>query len=144
MKLSTRTRYGIRAMFELAKNYGQGTMQLKAIAQEEEISVKYLEQLISSLKAAGLVNSVRGVKGGYVLARPPSQIKISDCYNCLEGPVSIIDCVDNKEACLRSGDCVARLLWSEIQASIRTILESTTLQDLVDKTQKGKILYYNI
>jgi len=144
MKLSTRTRYGIRAMFELAENYGKGPLQLKEIARDQEISVKYLEQLMAVLKAAGFVRSARGFKGGYVLAKPPSQIKVSDCFDCLEGPVITTDCVDNRNSCSRSTNCVARLLWAEVQIAVRTILDSTTLQDLVDKTKKNKIFNYSI
>lgn len=144
MKLSTRTRYGIRAMLELAENYGKKPLPLKDIARQQEISVKFLEQIMTVLRAAGLVKSVRGFKGGYSLAKDPNQIKISDCFDCLEGPVAIIDCIDNKNSCHRSPDCVARLLWSQIQASIRNILESTTLQDLVEKKKEIKVPLYNI
>ena len=141
MKLSTRTRYGVRAILELAKNYGKKPMQLKAIARNQEISVKYLEQLITVLKSAGLVKSVRGIKGGYVLAKPPGEIKVSDCFDCLEGSVKIIECIENKNSCSRSSDCVARLLWAEVQAGIRTILSTTTFQDLLEK---NKVINYEI
>ena len=133
MKLSTRTRYGVRAMLELAENYNKKPLHLNVIARNQEISVKYLEQLMTVLKAAGFVRTVRGSKGGYVLAKSPSRIKISDCFDCLEGHVITTDCVDNKKYCSRSTDCVTRLLWAEIQNAVRTILESTTLQDLVEK-----------
>lgn len=133
MKLSTRTRYGIRAMLELAENYGKGPLQLKTIAQNQEISVKYLEQLMTVLKAAGFVKSVRGSKGGHVLAKPPSQITVSECFDCLEGPVITTECVYDINSCLRSSDCVARLLWTDVQNAIRSILESTTFQDLLKK-----------
>jgi Rrf2 family cysteine metabolism transcriptional repressor len=144
MKLSTRTRYGIRAMLELAENYGNGPVQIKSIAREEEISVKYLEQLMTVLKAAGFVTSVRGFNGGYVLAKSPNQIKISDCFDCLEGPVITVDCVDDKSVCSRSNDCVARLLWAEVQGAAKAVLERTTLQDLVDRKKQNKIPQYNI
>ena len=144
MKLSTRTRYGIRAMLELALNYGKGPVQLKYIANEEEISVKYLEQLMTVLKSAGLVTSVRGFKGGHILARPPGDIKIIECFDCLEGPVMTIDCVVNKDICHRSSDCVCRGLWSEFQQAARAVLERTTLQDLVDRKKQNKTPLYNI
>lgn len=136
MKLSTRTRYGIRAMLELAENYGGKPLQLKTIAQNQEISVKYLEQLMTVLKAAGFVKSVRGSKGGYVLGKPPRQITVSDCFDCLEGPVITTECVYDKNSCSRSSDCVARLLWTEVQGAIRAVLERTTFQDLVTKKQR--------
>ena len=82
MKLSTRTRYGMRAILELAANYGKGPLQIKIIAQRQDISIKYLEQLMASLKAAELVKSVRGSKGGYILAKTPDLIRVSDCFKC--------------------------------------------------------------
>jgi Rrf2 family transcriptional regulator, cysteine metabolism repressor len=136
MKLSTRTRYGLRALLMLAENYGKGPLQIKLIARDQEISVKYLEQLLTVLKAAGLVKSIRGNKGGYVLAKPPGQIRASDCFDCLEGPVITTDCVDNEKSCPRSTDCVSRWLWAEIQNAVSTLLESTTFQDLVEKNTK--------
>ena len=144
MKLSTRTRYGVRAMLELAENYGKGPLQLKSIAREEEVSIKYLEQLMTVLKAAGLVTSVRGFKGGHILARPPGEIKVSECFDCLEGPVITVDCVEDKSICPRSNDCVARLLWAEVQYAARAVLEKTTLQDLVDRKKQHEIPQYNI
>ena len=144
MKLSTRTRYGVRAMLQLAENYGKEPLQLRIIARDQEVSVKYLEQLMTVLKAAGFVTAVRGFNGGYVLAKSPGQIRISDCFDCLEGPVITTECVDNKNSCSRSTDCVARLLWAEVKNAVRTILESTTLQDLVDRTKENKAFQYHI
>ena len=144
MKLTTRTRYGIRAILELAENYGKGPMQLKAIAQAQGLSVKYLEQLMAVLKSAGLVQSIRGSKGGYVLAKTPSQIKISDCFNCLEGPVITTECVDNNDFCPRTADCVARELWAEVQNAIMVVLQSITLQNLVDRAKNNRALDYHI
>ena len=85
MKLSTRTRYGIRAMLELAQDQGKGPLQIKVIGQRQDISIKYLEQLMAILRSSGFVRSVRGSKGGYLLAKAPNQIKISDLFFCLEG-----------------------------------------------------------
>ena len=144
MKLSTRTRYGVRAILELAENYGKGPLQLKVIAEHQEISVKYLEQLMAVLKSAGLVQSVRGSKGGYVLAKTPGQIKVSDCFNCLEGPVITTECVDNNNFCPRTADCVARRLWAEVQNAIMAVLQSITLQNLVDRAKENKVLDYHI
>ena len=144
MKLSTRTRYGIRAILELAENYGRGPLQLKAIARHQELSFKYLEQLMAVLKSAGLVQSIRGPKGGYILAKTPSQIKVSDCFNCLEGPVITTECVDNNNFCPRTADCVARQLWAEVQNAIVTVLQSITLQNLVDRAKEKQALDYHI
>ncbi len=144
MRLSTRTRYGIRAILELAENYGKGPLRLKTVAKRQEISVKYLEQLMAILKSAGIVRSVRGSKGGYVLARTPGQIKVSDCFNCLEGPVITTECVDNSSFCPRTSDCVARELWTEVQNTIMAVLQSITLQNLLDRAKGNKALDYHI
>ena len=144
MKLSTRTRYGVRAILELAENYGKGPLQLKAIARAQGLSVKYLEQLMAILKSAGLIQSVRGSKGGYVLAKTPSQIKVSDCFNCLEGPVITTECVDNNNFCPRTADCVARQLWTDVQNTVMDLLQSMTLQSLIDRARENKALTYQI
>ena len=102
MKLSTRTRYAVRAMIELAQHDAPGPLQLKIIAQRQEISVKYLEQLMAVLKAAGLVNSIRGSRGGYELARASNQITLSDILHCVEGPVATVDCVEDTNRCARA------------------------------------------
>ena len=106
MKLSTRTRYGMRAIIELAQHEGKRPLQLKAIADRQDISVKYLEQLMSLLRSAGFVRSVRGSKGGYILARPAGEIKLSEIFRCLEGPVSTTECTEDEDCCKRSADCV--------------------------------------
>ena len=144
MKLSTRTRYGIRAILELAEYYGKGPLQIRAIANSQEISAKYLEQLMALLKSAGFVRSIRGSKGGYILANAPNQIKLSDVFNALEGPVVTTECLENNSYCERVADCVARQVWVEVQEAIMTVLQSKTLQDLVDKTKDKRALYYQI
>lgn len=144
MKLSTRTRYGVRAILELAENYGKGPLQLKVIARNQELSVKYLEQLMAVLKSAGIVRSIRGARGGYVLAKLPGQVKISECFNCLEGPVITAECVENSSVCTRSLDCVAKGLWTQLQQAILGVLDSMTLQDLLDKAKGSKTLNYQI
>jgi len=144
MKFSTRTRYGIRAILELAQSGKKGPLQLKIIAQRQDISVKYLEQLMVVLKAAGFVRSIRGSKGGYVLAKAPAQIKLSDVLHCLEGTVTTVECVENKDYCVRAADCVARDLWVKVQKAIEDVLESMTLQDLVTRGEEKKALNYQI
>ncbi len=134
MRLSTRTRYAVRAMLELALNKSNAPLQLKTIAGRQDISIKYLEQLMATLKAAGFVRSVRGSKGGYILAKPPNQIKLDRVFSCLEGPLTIVECVENDNFCNRAADCTPRLLWAQLQTAIMRVLKSTTLQDLVDKT----------
>ena len=144
MKLSTRTRYGVRAILELAENYDKGPLQLKAIAEHQEISFKYLEQLMAVLKSAGIVRSVRGPSGGYVLAKSPNEINVSDCFNCLEGPVITTECVDNSSFCTRTVDCIARGLWTDVQNTVMDLLHSITLQSLIDRAEQSKTLNYNI
>ena len=144
MKLSTRTRYGFRAIMELAENYGHGPLQLNVIAQREDISLKYLEQLMALLKSAGFVRSVRGAKGGYILAKAPNQIKLSDIFNALEGPIMTVECVGDKSRCSRAVDCVTRELWIQVQEAIEKVLQSMTLQELADKARKGQTSYYQI
>ncbi len=144
MKISTRTRYGVRAVLELAISYGQGPLQLKVIAQHQDISVKYLEQIIAMLKSGGLVRSVRGAKGGYILAKSPNQIKFGDVFDCLEGSVNTVDCIENQSYCARVADCLARQVWTQVQNAINNVLQSITLQDLVAKAKDKQDLNYQI
>jgi Rrf2 family protein len=144
MKLSTRTRYGLRAILELAENYGQGPLRLRTIAERQEISVKYLEHLMSVLKSAGIVRSIRGPNGGYFLARSPNEIRVSECFNYLEGPVITSECVGNSSFCHRAGDCVVRGLWIDVQNTVMELLRSTTLQSLIDRKGENKVLDYHI
>ncbi|MBW7991793.1 MAG: Rrf2 family transcriptional regulator [Planctomycetes bacterium] len=144
MKLSTRTRYGIRAILELAENYGNGPLQLRVIAHNQGISVKYLEQLMAMLKAAGIVRSVRGSKGGYILAKSPGHVKVSECFQCLEGSVITTECVEDESFCERTNDCIARQVWTEVQKAVMGVLQSITLQNLVDRAKKNKEIHYHI
>lgn len=144
MKLSTRTRYAVRAIIELAQHEVNRPLQLKIIAQRQDISVKYLEQLMAVLRSAGFVRSVRGSKGGYVLAKAPSQIRLSDVLHCLEGPVTTVECVEDEDCCVRAADCAARQVWAQVQEAIENVLQSTTLQDVVDRAKGEKNLDYQI
>jgi Rrf2 family cysteine metabolism transcriptional repressor len=137
MKLSTRSRYGLRAALELALAYGQKPLQIKTIAKHEDISSKYLEQLMSILKTAGIVRSIRGPKGGYLLAKEPKDIKLSEVFLTLEGPILSVECLEHKEHCARCSDCVTRNVWMKIQNAMLEVLESMNMQDLVDMVEKG-------
>jgi Rrf2 family protein len=130
MKLSTRTRYGMRAIIELAQHEGKRPLQLRAIAERQDISVKYLEQLMSLLRSAGFVRSVRGSKGGYVLGRPADQIRLGEVFRSLEGPVSTTECTMDEDCCVRSADCIARDVWLQVEAAIHGVLDSITLADV--------------
>jgi len=144
MKLSTRTRYGMRAILELAENHGKGALRLKTIARHQELSVKYLEQLMAILKSAGIVRSVRGPKGGYALAKSPGQIRVSDCFICLEGPVITTECVEDDSYCARAEDCVTRQVWAQVQKAVMDVLCSMTLQNLADMASSDKDPDYQI
>lgn len=137
MRVSTRGRYGVRAMLDLALNYGKGPVPLKNVAKRQEISVKYLDQLLLSLKLVGLVRSIRGAHGGYVLAKPPSQIKLSEVIRTLEGSIAPVECLDDPGICNRVSFCATRDIWEEIRQAIDNVLESITLQDLAER-QRGK------
>ena len=132
MKLSTKVRYGLRAMIELAKQSDGQTVALRTLAQNQQISPKYLEQMAASLKIAGLIESVRGAEGGYRLARPAEQISAWDIYNVLDVAVEPIECV-GKNRCNRDKICAAHELWSEITQTITSILKSHSLAQLAKR-----------
>lgn len=144
MKLSTRTRYGIRALLDLARSKGSGPVQIKVIASHQEISVKYLEQLMSILKSMGFLRSIRGAKGGYVLSKDPKDIKMSDVFVALEGPIMTVDCVGDPAECTRASECVTRELWVEVQQAMLDVLEEVTLHDLVKRAEKKSPPNYQI
>jgi len=136
MKLSSRTRYGMRAMLELALEYGKKPLQIKSIADREDISNKYLEQLVAMLKSSGLVRSIRGPRGGYMLARSPAEIKLSEIFTTLEGPLIPIECVEHTQFSPKCSDCATRLIWQELYAALMSVGDTTTLKQLSDRTQK--------
>lgn len=141
MKLSTRTRYGIRAVIELAQHKEKRPLQLKLIAERQGISIKYLEQLMSLLRSSGFIRSVRGSRGGYALARPAETIKLSEIFRCLEGSVATAECTENKDYCERAADCVAREVWMEVEEAIQKVLNSITLADLVERVESPRFNY---
>ncbi|MDP2898216.1 MAG: Rrf2 family transcriptional regulator [bacterium] len=146
MRLTTKCRYGTRAMVEMGLAYGKGSMQLSQIAENQDISPKYLVHLLASLKAAGLVKTVRGARGGYLLDKPPSDIKLIEIFRVLEGSTSPVECVDDPKTCPRSELCVTRGVWARIRDAMNEVLESTTLQDLIverkQKEEARKEMYY--
>lgn len=133
MKLSTKIRYGARAMLELASRYGEGPVDLKEIAKKEGISIKYLEQVIIPLRTGGLVKSMRGAKGGYTLARPPSEVSLKDVFEILEGPLNLVDCLEDPKACPKSSFCVTRDIWQEVSEAISGIFHSVSFEDMVNR-----------
>ena len=144
MKLSTRSRYGVKIMVDLAERYDEGPIRVRDIAKRQNISVKYLEQLMAILKSAGFVRSIRGSKGGYLLAKQPNQVKLDEVFNVLEGHVATVECVEDESYCTRVSDCIARQIWVEVQEAIMSVLQSITLQDLIDRAKNDKAMDYHI
>lgn len=132
MKLSKRTRYGIRMMVELARNYNKGPISLREIAKKENISEKYLEQIIIQLKVAGPIIAVRGPKGGYMLSLPPSKITLKSLFNIFEGTSGIVECVSDPSLCERSSFCASHKIWMALEEKLCETLDSITLQDAIN------------
>ncbi|MDA8096556.1 MAG: Rrf2 family transcriptional regulator [Desulforudis sp.] len=133
MKLSTRIRYGTRALVDIARFGGDGPVSLRDIARRQDVSQPYLEQLILLLKAAGLVRSIRGARGGFLLAKNASEVTAAEIVTVLGGNITIVDCVGDPDVCSRAEDCVLRDLWADVSYAINDVLGSTTLASLVEK-----------
>jgi Rrf2 family transcriptional regulator, cysteine metabolism repressor len=138
MKISSRGRYSTRLMVELAFHYGGKPVLLKNVSSSQEISLKYLSQLIIPLKIAGLINSSRGAHGGYFLAKHPKDIKLSEIIAAVEGSLNLVECVDNQKICSRSASCATRDIWTEISNKFFESLDSYTLQQIVDRQKEKK------
>lgn len=132
MKLSTRSRYGTRLMLDLAKRYHQGPIQIGEIAKRQDVSVKYLEQLIIPLKKAKFIRSIRGPKGGHMLAKSPDGISVGDIVRVLEGGINLSECVSNPDLCERSNNCATRKVWAEASNAMVEKLNSVTLSAMAD------------
>jgi Rrf2 family cysteine metabolism transcriptional repressor len=128
LKISTKGRYGLTIMIELAKNYGERPLPLRKIAEEHKLSEPYLEQLISPLRNSGLVRSVRGANGGYLLSKPPHEISASEVIRVLEGPLQIVEALEDEAPAQRE-------LWKRIRDAIRDVLDRTTIEDLAKYDQ---------
>jgi len=136
MKLSTKGRYGVKAMVDLAINYGKEPVSIKSISERQKISEYYLEQLFSSLRKSGLIKSVRGANGGYILDKEPKDITVYEVLEVLEGPIEISNCLEDG-SCNNIDCCATRIVWKKIKESIDSVTTSITLQDIVDD-------YFNI
>ncbi len=135
MKLSTKGRYGVTAMYDLAMHIGKGPISLKSVAARQQISEHYLEQLMGQLRKAGLVKSTRGAQGGYILVKQPQDISVGDIVRVMEGPIAPVDCLLSTDPgsngyCPRTEICVTRNVWQKVGESISNVLDSITLQDL--------------
>lgn len=136
MKLSTKGQYGTRALLDLALCETDGPVPLRDISKRQQIPLQYLEHLITPLITAGILRSVRGAKGGILLARAPQEIKLSEVIQILEGSIAPTECVNNPDVCERSSFCVTRDVWGELKKAMEGVLESTTLRDLVERHKK--------
>jgi len=145
MKLSTKGRYGVRLMLDLAAHYGERPVLLREISEREDISEKYLWHLINPLKSTGLINSTRGAHGGYVLAKAPSEVSVKDILEVVEGPICLVDCIEKPATCKRSDFCIARDLWGDASKVLAETLAKTTLASLLvrqkDKKQRQSVNY---
>ena len=136
MKLSTRGRYGTRVLLDLALRDGEGPVPLKDIAHRQQIPLLYLEHLIAPLIAGGIIRSMRGARGGIWLSKLPQEIKLIEVVGLLEGSTAPVDCVNDPKVCPRSDSCLTRDIWNEMKKAIDGVLESKTLQDLVDMQKR--------
>ena len=134
MKLSTRSRYGTRLMVDLAQRFTEGPIPLAEIAKRQDLSAKYLEQLIILLKGAGLIRSARGRRGGYMLARKPDQISVGEIVETLEGKLALVECVSDPELCYRSPECPTREIWVGMTGALKKELFSLSLKDVLQKS----------
>ena len=148
MKLSTKARYGMRAMVDLALHYEKGPVLLKDIARRQEVSMKYLDHIISTLKANGFIENAKMRHGGYVLSKPPCHIETHEIIKAVEGSLAPVDCVDDPKICHRADFCATLNLWKKLKKSMRDVLEGVTLEDLaneqreiIEQKTKGEMYY---
>ncbi|MDY6836249.1 MAG: Rrf2 family transcriptional regulator [Chloroflexota bacterium] len=147
MKVSTKARYAIRAMLELAIYEREGPMLIRDISQRTGVSEQYLEQLFTRLRTAGLVRSIRGARGGFCLVKSPDQVKISDIVQAMEGSIAPVECVDDTDVCSRVSSCATREVWVAMKEAIDKTLNSLTLQDLARRQElkrRESVEMYNI
>ncbi|NPV72968.1 MAG: Rrf2 family transcriptional regulator [Pelotomaculum sp.] len=140
MRLSTRGHYGLKAMFDLAQRFGTEPIPLKSVAERQNLSEHYLEQLIAMLRKAGLVRSVRGAQGGYILAREPAEITVGDVIRALEGPIAPVSCVSEEAPgkCDEADYCITRTVWARVRDGIARVLDSISLADICLEAEKAQ------
>ncbi|MBE9505844.1 MAG: RrF2 family transcriptional regulator [Chloroflexi bacterium] len=139
MKLSTRTRYGMRAVLDIALHSGGAPVRLRDIADRQGVSLSYLEHIIGPLIAGRILRSARGAGGGVSLLRKPDSILLSEIVSLLEGPLAAVDCVLHPDVCPRSGSCATRGLWTEMAEAMDSVLGSRTLVDLMTRDGEDKV-----
>ena len=136
MKLSTRGRYGIHAMYDLALHAGDGPVPIKAISEREGVPEAYLEQLMAVLKRSGLVNSTRGAQGGYTLSRPAAKISVGEVLRALEGGLNLVDCLTEEDTCGKSCVCPSRIVYQKLRDGLNQLADGITLQDMLTDYQR--------
>lgn len=136
MQLSTKARYAVRALIELVPYYGQGPLMLKEIARRQDISDKYLEQLMSPLRNRDIVYTVRGNRGGYMLSKKPADINLFEVIQAVEGSLAPVPCVEKNSVCEKTDVCATREVWCELNDKIKNTLENTTLDDLAERQRE--------
>lgn len=137
MKLTTKCRYGVRAVMEIARNYQKCPTKRKDIVETQTISDSFLENILIDLKHGGIIESIRGAKGGFILKKAPDQITAADIFIALQGPLSLIDCLENPGSCDRNGKCVVRSMWQEMQDAQERVLRQTTIESLIRQEDKN-------
>jgi len=146
MHPSTKLRYGLRAMVDISLQPTDRPVLVQSIAERQNISRKYLDQLLAQLRGAGLVRSIRGSRGGYFLARPPEEITVQEIASALDGAPTLLECVDDASACARSEFCIAIEFWRDLSELISEKMKKTTLVDLArrdgEKRGAGSSMYY--
>lgn len=143
MRISTKGRYGLRAMVDLAMNSTDGPVPLRQIAERQLISDSYLEQVFTSLRKNGLVIAARGAQGGYELNRPSQEITVGEILRALEGPIEPVHCVGKtSKPCEREKDCITHSFWEELNNTINQLLDNTTLADLAERARSSQNMYY--
>jgi Rrf2 family protein len=140
MKVSTRTRYGMRALAELAAARPHGVISVRQIADAQNVSPKYLEQIMGTLRAAGLVEGVHGVNGGYRLARAPEDILLGEVFRLFEGSTAVVACVDDSDVCPMKDVCPTRDTWVEIKDAVDAVLARTSVRDLAERALQMRVL----
>ena len=143
MRISTKGRYGLRAMVDMAIHASEGPLPLRVIAERQGISDSYLEQVFTSLRKNGLVNASRGAQGGYELSRPASEISVGDILRALEGPLAPVHCVEkNSKPCDNEKNCITYSFWAELRDKIDNLVDNTSLQNLADRSNNNQSMYH--
>ena len=137
MMISTRGRYALRVMIDLAENAGDGFIPMKEAAARQGISLKYLEQIISALSKASIVKSVRGAQGGYMLAKDAKEISVGDILRTLEGSFTLVECAQSYELCSRSAECAAHSVWYRMQRALEQVADETSLEELIEESMQN-------